>query len=356
MPFEQLLQRLKAEVERKGVSRVADACGISAASVSRIIRGEQWPSRSVLEKLLNCVGLAFDISDLPRPFHSSRTVLGLIEGLAFTPSIAEALADVLRRESFVGKYGRQVTGQEPTNTIYALAGTVSEARITATDENGLRELRPGTPQQGESFVKLLMAAVPLKAQRVTAGPVYIPHRSWPPQTPQAEALASVLLGRLLGDVLDMLFVERLPDLPAIESETDTAEAVATAICENGSDRLFRRDENDRPRGLLLASPAKVAAWAAAATGTRSLELAHNRLAGLEVVGFNLPEDFEGLAVVLPRDRLVFRCDDVEVLRDEESAVGYAYYGIRVTARCDCKVLASDDERLSFSVKLRQGGN
>ena len=352
MPFEQLLQRLKAEVERRGLSRVADACGISAASVSRIIRGEQWPSRSVLEKLLNYVGLAFDISDLPRPFHSSRTVLGLIEGQPFTPSVVEALADGLR-ESFVGKYGRQVTGQEPTNTIYGLAGTVSEARITACDANGLRELRPGTPQQGESFVKLLMAAVPLKAQRVTAGPVYMPLRSWPPQTPQSEALAGVLLGRLLGDVLDMLFVERLPDLPAIESETDTAEAVATAICENASDRLFRRDENDRPRGLLLASPAKLDAWAAAATGTRSLELASSRLAGLEVVAFSLLEGFEGLAVVLPRDRLVFRCDDVEVLQDEEFAAGYGYYGIRVTGRCDCKILATDDENLAFMVRLRQ---
>ena len=355
MPFEQLLQRLKAEVERRGVSRVADACGISAASVSRIIRGEQWPSRSVLEKLLNYVGLAFDISDLPRPFHSSRTVLGLIEGQPFTPSVVEALADGLR-ESFVGKYGRQVTGQEPTNTIYGLAGTVSEARITACDANGLRELRPGTPRQGESFVKLLMAAVTLKAQRVTAGPVFVPHNCWPPQTPQAEALASVLLGRLLGDVLDMLLIEQLPNLPAIESDEDTPQAVATAICENGSDRLFRRDENGRPRGLLLVSPAKVAAWAAAATGTRSFELASSRLAGLEVVAFTLPEDFEGLAVVLPRDRIFFRCDDLEVIRAEESTVEYAYCGLRVTARCDCTTLATDDERLSFVIKLKQGGN
>jgi transcriptional regulator with XRE-family HTH domain len=357
MPFEQLLQRLKTEVERIGVSRAAAACGISAASVSRIIRGEQWPSRSVLEKLLNYVGLAFDITDLPGGFFQQNpAIFNSIEpspDTMFVPSLTAAFADGLA-SSFVVRHGRHIpSGGEPVTTIFGLVGSVAEARITIADEAGHRELRSGTPQEGESFVRLLVADVALRPRRLTCGPVYVPLKAWPPKSPQGESLAAVLLGRLLASGLDLLLAEELARLPAVEVAANDASTIATAIAENADCTLFARNEQGQPRGLLIASPDTIDTWAATNNLVHATALSRGELGGLRLAAFDLPstETFAPVAIVLAADRLVYLLDTAEVLWDFEPRAEYGLIGLRLTCRVDVRLLMSDDEKIGFVLVL-----
>jgi len=357
MPFEQLLQRLKAEVERHGVTKTAQATGISPASLSRIIRGQQWPARNVLEKLLNYFGIAFDVADLPsRAFQRSPTILGSIEPPDFypIPTVPAALADGLET-AFTVRYGRRIPVDEPISTVYALVGSVNESRIVVSDEDGVTELRSGTPQEGEDFVRLLAAQVALRPRRLTCGPVYTLATAWPPNSPQGESLAAALLGRLLADGLDAMLAQEFSRLPTVEVATNDPATIATAIAQNADARLFARDQDGKPRGLLVASAATIDAWASAADGVRTIELGHGQLGGLELAVLDLPETdtFAPVAIAIARDRLVYRLDSVEAIWDFEPQAGFNLIGVRITCRADCRLLLTDDEKLGFALVLGQ---
>jgi len=291
----------------------------------------------------------------PVCFKASPTPLNLLgpPDVDLSASVIQALGDGLA-ESVVSQYGRRVRGDDPLKSIFALIGNADEVRVIATNSDGMRELRAGEIDQGTGLSLLKLGVVELEAQRLQAGPVYAPHPHWTPTTAAGESLAATLMGRLLGDALDQLLAEQLATLTSVQTNSTSADDVAAAIAQNASPRLFRRDADGRPRGLVLAAPSTINAWLAASANGRASELAAGRLCGLELVPYLFPEAFPGLCAVVARDRLLWRADDIAVDWGYERGAEFALVAIRVSARADVKIACSADEALAFTITVPQG--
>jgi len=290
----------------------------------------------------------------PVCFKHSPTPLNLLgpPEVDLSGSVIQALGDGLA-ESVVSRYGRRLRGDDPLKSIFVLIGNADEVRVVATNTAGMRELRAGEIDEGTGLSLLKLGAVELEAQRLQAGPVYAPYPHWTPTTAAGESLAATLLGRLLGDSLDLLLSEQLATLDSIEANSNSPDDVAAAIAENGSPRLFRRDADGRSRGLVLAAPSTIDAWLAAAANGRASELAAGKLCGLELVSYTFPQNLPALCVVISRDRLLWRADDISVQWGYERGAEFGLVGIRISARGDVKIGSSTDEALAFLVTVSE---
>jgi len=251
-------------------------------------------------------------------------------------------ADTLS-EGLVTRLGTRVPA---TPREKLLVGAIGNANVRATwcapGEDAIT-LNAGT--EGD----VLWSLAQLRSARLCVGPVVIPARDL--RVVDQEQFRTWLTARLLALGLDGLLRRRLDELAPIELQGLTAQGISAALLENCNPQLWRAKADGQPAGVLLLTRATIATLRSNASAVEAEEIARGELCGLPVYPFDLANRVVG--AVLPRSRLVYRVDEVELVELREVMVQYDKVGFQLSACVDVEVAADAAEGLAFKLTVPQ---
>jgi hypothetical protein len=246
-------------------------------------------------------------------------------------------------EGLVTRLGTRVPARPRGKVIVGAVGN-ADVRATwcAAGEDAVT-LNAGTEDD------VLWSLAELRSARLSVGPVVVPSRDL--RTVDQDQFRTWLTARLLGLGLDGLLRQRLGELAEIELEQLTARALSAALLEHCAPALWYDQADGQPAGALLLTPEAIATLRSNASGVEAHELAERRLCGLPVYPFDLATGVVG--AVLPRSRLVYRLDEVELAELREIEVEYDKVGFQLSACADVEIVADAGEGLAFKLVVAQ---
>jgi len=364
MITERIRDLIARRISEQGLSinELGLAVGIHQSHLSKFLHGEANLSPQKLENLMRQLGLRINLEqEKTAVLHQRRAFIPpRNEIVPVQPDLESARAedpvylafyDGLA-QSVVGRFGQRIEGQKAQAVLNVLTGPQDKCRIVALDPTGGSASQITLQEQDGETTTWTLAGVELRPLTVTCGPLQVPMRFWPPESQHAETFASALLGGFAGRALDLLLNSELGNLPTTSVASTDAESLAEQILSEASGQLFATLPSGQPRGLILLSPSTLSTLIDSADGVYSQQLANGQLLGMPVIPCDLPslgESGQYVAAVVPRDRLIYRQEDLEVTWAAEQYVQNGCFSLRVRFRGDVRVAVTRDEAIGFTL-------
>lgn len=369
MITQQLRELITRRMSECGLStnELGIAVGIHPSHLSKFLHGEANLSPPKLENLMRQLGLRVNLEqERNAVFHQRRAFIPPrneitplqpdLESARGEDAVFRSFYDGLE-QSVVGRFGQRIEGQKAQAVINLLTGSQDRCRIVALDPTGGSTSQVLLQEGDSETTSWLLAAVELRPLTVTAGPLAVPARFWPPDSPESEIFAAGILGGLVGRALDLLLSSELPNMPTASIASTDAESLAEQILTEASGQLFASLPDGRPRGLILVSPTTLSTLIDSASDVYADQLADGHLLGMPVIPCDLPAlgaSGSYVAAVIPRDRLVYRLEDLEVSWGAEQYVENGLLSLRARFRGDVRAVLARDEAIGFT--LAQAGS
>ncbi|MEJ5341583.1 MAG: helix-turn-helix transcriptional regulator [Thermogutta sp.] len=355
--------QIKHTIEKRGLklSQLAEDCDIHVSHLSRFLNGEAELSPEKLRKVAARLGITLTIAD-GNPFALRRVQIPPLNKLQ--PDFEGGRVGVVYQAFYDGvalsipfRFGREVQLEPGMGMQAILAGPADLCRITATDPTS-GPLHTVTLQEQQAGVThWALARLEISPRRIMAGPLLVSHAFWPPESEASQSFVAALLGSALARAYDLLFDSELQSLPQAQIAEFTYAGVANALAQESSAGVFTTLTDGEPRALFVVSPGRYHALreSVSAGSAAAIELANGRFMGLRILLAELPslaDDGDFVAAVVARDRLLYTLSDPEVLLGEEAAAASGEFAnLRVTCRGDVKIAVTNEERLSFTLRI-----